>query len=79
VLGLLPCGLLYPAVVGAIARGGAFDGPAALTAFGLDTAPALFGVAFAHQLLVSHRPLINRVSQVFVLAMGVWYLWRGLV
>jgi sulfite exporter TauE/SafE len=76
-LGLLPCGLLYTAVAGAVARGGAVAGAMALTAFGLGTAPALLGISLADAALVRHRLTLNRVSQVFVLVMGVWYLWRG--
>ena len=76
-LGLLPCGLLYSAVAGAVARGGALEGATALLAFGLGTAPALLGISLADTLLVRHRLTLNRVSQVFVLVMGVWYLWRG--
>jgi uncharacterized protein len=77
-LGLLPCGLLYSALVGAVARGGAVDGAVALAMFGLGTAPALFGVSLADDRLARHRFLMNRLSQVFVLAMGVWFLWTGL-
>jgi sulfite exporter TauE/SafE len=76
-LGLLPCGLLYAAVAGAVARGGAVEGALALAAFGVGTAPALLGISLADAALVRHRLTLNRVSQVFVLVMGVWYLWRG--
>ena len=44
----------------------------------LGTAPALLGVSLADTLLVRHRAAVNRLSQVFVLVMGVWFLWRGL-
>jgi hypothetical protein len=76
-LGLLPCGLLYSAVIAAVARGGAFDGALALVLFGIGTAPALFGVSLADELLVRHRTAVNRLSQVVLLAMGVWFLWTG--
>ena len=76
-LGLLPCGLLYSAVAGAVARGGALAGALALTAFGLGTAPALLGLSFADARLLRHRSAMNWLSQAFVLVMGVWYLWRG--
>jgi uncharacterized protein len=76
-LGLLPCGLLYSAVAGAVARGGAVEGALALAAFGLGTAPALLGLSLADATLVRHRVALNRFSHVFVLAMGAWYLWRG--
>jgi hypothetical protein len=77
-LGLLPCGLLYSAVLAAVARGGALEGALALTLFGLGTAPALLGLSLADELLARRRALLNRLSQVFVLAMGAWFLWTGL-
>ena len=77
-LGLLPCGLLYSAVVAAVARGGPFEGATALAAFGLGTAPALLGLSLADTLFLRHRAVMNRFSHVFVLVMGVWFLWRGL-
>jgi uncharacterized protein len=77
-LGLLPCGLLYSAVIAAVARGGALQGAAALALFGLGTAPALLGLSLADHLLSANRALVNRLSQLFILAMGLWFLWRGL-
>lgn len=76
-LGLLPCGLLYTALLGAMAGGGAAAGAAALTAFGLGTVPALIGLSLADTLLVRPRLTLNRLAHLFVLAMGVWFLWRG--
>lgn len=77
-LGLLPCGLLYSAVVAAVARGGPLEGATALAIFGLGTAPALLGLSLADALFLRHRVVMNRFSHVFVLVMGVWFLWRGL-
>lgn len=74
VLGLLPCGLLWSAVIAATALGGAGQGALALALFGLGTAPSLLGLSLADQLLVRHRAWINRVGQAFVLAMGAWFL-----
>lgn len=76
-LGLLPCGLLYTAVIAASPRGGPLDGAVAMAAFGAATAPALLGVSLADHLLGRTRPWLNRLSQAFVLVMGLWYLWRG--
>lgn len=76
-LGLLPCGLIYAAMAGAVARGGALGGSLALAAFGLGTVPALLGVSLADARLVRHRAAVNRYSPLFVLAMGVWFLWTG--
>jgi uncharacterized protein len=77
-LGLLPCGFLYSAVVGAVGLGDAARGAAALALFGLGTAPALLGVSLADELVARHRVLLNRLALVFILAMGAWFLWRGL-
>jgi uncharacterized protein len=77
-LGLLPCGLLYSAVIAAVSRGGALQGAVALAAFGLGTAPALLGLSLADQLLARNRAVANRLSQLFILAMGAWFLWRGI-
>jgi sulfite exporter TauE/SafE len=77
-LGLLPCGFLYSAVIAAVARGGALEGAAALALFGAGTAPALLGVSVADEFLGRNRAVVNRLSQAFLLAMGIWFLWRGL-
>jgi sulfite exporter TauE/SafE len=77
-LGLLPCGLLYSALIAAVARGGPLEGAVALALFGLGTAPALLGVSLADELLVRHRAFVNRLSQVVLLAMGAWFLWTGI-
>jgi len=77
-LGLLPCGLLYAAIIAAVARGGVLQGAVALALFGLGTAPALLGISIADQLLARNRAFVNRLSQLFILAMGAWFLWRGL-
>jgi sulfite exporter TauE/SafE len=69
-LGLLPCGLLYSALIAAVARGGPLEGAAALLAFGVGTAPALLGPSLADELLARHRALLDRLARVFLLAMG---------
>lgn len=78
-LGLLPCGLVYTAVVAAMATGTAAQGALSLVAFGAGTVPALLGVSIADLLLGRHRLAVTRLAHVFVLAWGGWFLWRGLV
>ncbi|MFH1568589.1 MAG: sulfite exporter TauE/SafE family protein, partial [Gemmatimonadota bacterium] len=77
-LGLLPCGLVYAALIAAAALGSPLRGGAGLALFGLGTVPALLGVSVADELLVRHRHLVNRLSQVVILAMGLWFTWKGL-
>jgi sulfite exporter TauE/SafE len=77
-LGLLPCGFLYSAVVAAVSRGGPGEGASALVLFGLGTSPALLGVSLADAFIARNRAFLNRLAQLFILAMGAWFLWRGL-
>ena len=79
VLGLLPCGLLYSAVVAAMATGGAVAGAAGLVLFGMGTAPALLGISLADARFVRRRPFLNRLSHAFVLVMGAWFVWRAVL
>jgi uncharacterized protein len=76
-LGLLPCGLLYSALIGAVSRGGPLGGALALFVFGIGTAPALLGLSLADELLARHHALLDRLTRVFLLAMGVWFVWTG--
>lgn len=78
-LGLLPCGLLYTAVMAAMALGGSAQGFLALVLFGLGTSPALLGISLADALMIRQRASLNRMSSVFVLAMGAWFLWRAVL
>lgn len=77
-LGLLPCGLLYSAVIAAVSRGGPLQGALALVIFGAGTAPALLGLSLADDLLARHREWLNRLAQGFLLVMGITFVWRGL-
>jgi hypothetical protein len=77
-LGLLPCGLLYSALIAAVARGGPVEGAVGLLAFGVGTAPALLGLSLADELLAKHRALLDRLARLFLLAMGAWFIWTGL-
>ena len=78
-LGFLPCGLVYSAVIAAAALGGPAQGGTGLALFGLGTVPAMLGISAADELLVRHRNLINRLSQAVILAMGLWFIWKGIV
>ncbi|MFN8095931.1 MAG: sulfite exporter TauE/SafE family protein [Vicinamibacteria bacterium] len=77
-LGLLPCGLLYSALVAAVSRGSAAGGALAVLLFGLGTTPALLGLSLADELLARRRARADRVAHVFLLAMGLWFVWSGL-
>lgn len=77
VLGLLPCGLVYTAVVGAVAMGSAWRGATALALFGLGTIPALGLLSLADRVVVQSRPLLNLLAHTYVLVAGFLLIWRG--
>lgn len=76
-LGLLPCGLVFSALIAATARGGAVEGGAAVLVFGLGTVPAMLGLSVVDELLLRHRARLHKVSVLLLMAMGAWFLWQG--
>jgi len=45
--GLLPCGLVYVALAGAVAQGGLLDGISYMALFGLGTVPTMLGIGLS--------------------------------
>lgn len=76
-LGFLPCGPLYGMVIAAAGQGGWISGGLGLLLFGLGTLPAMLGLSLADELLARHRAMINRLSIVFLLVMGIWFVGQG--
>ncbi len=77
-LGFLPCPPVYSAVLASAAMGGPVGGGEAVLLFGLGTVPAMLGISIVDELLARHRAVINRLSQVFLLVMGAWFVYQGL-
>ncbi len=76
---LLPCPLLYPAYLYAVARGSAVAGALALGALGVGTAPAMVGYATAvGSVPVRHRARLHRLLGAAFLALGLVPLSHGL-
>lgn len=77
--GLLPCGLVYTAVAGAIAAGSATSGSLFMLLFGLGTIPAMMAVSFAGQYIkLEWRNKMRSVVPVFVGLMAVVLILRGM-
>ena len=77
--GLLPCGLVYSALLLAAATGGPVAGAAGMAVFGLATVPALMVVGLgARALGVRWRQALLRVAGVFIIVVGVQLVLRGL-
>jgi len=76
---LLPCPLLYPAYLYAVARGSPTAGAVALGALGVGTAPAMVGYATAVVAVpVEYRTTLHRLLGVAFLLLGLVPLLHGL-
>lgn len=77
--GLLPCGLVYAALLGAATLASPGDGALFMAAFGLGTWPALVALRMGSGLLGSGaRAWLRKVSPALISAMAVLLILRGL-
>ena len=77
--GFLPCGLVYMALIGAIAGSSAINGAFYMFLFGLGTVPMMsIAVLLGNFLKVSIRNKIQKVIPVFVVIIGLLFILRGL-
>ncbi len=77
--GLLPCGLVYLGVAGAIAAGDAWKGSLFMMMFGLGTLPAMLFVSLASSSIsVEWRSKVRKAVPVFVGAMACVLILRGM-
>ena len=79
-LGFLPCGLIYAALLKSVETAAAPAGALTMLAFGLGTAMALLGMGMASSLAgLGLRRWSNRLAPAGVMLFGAMLLWRGLV
>lgn len=77
--GLLPCGLVYLAIAGAIGTANTMYGILFMVLFGLGTLPMLLMVSMAGNLIsVNIRNRINKVIPFVVVLIGLIFILRGL-
>lgn len=77
--GLLPCGLVYLAVAGAIATGSAINGSLFMIMFGLGTLPAMMLVVVATNVIsLDLRNKIRKAVPVFITVMACVLILRGM-
>ena len=77
--GFLPCGLVYMALFGAIAMGGALQGSIYMVLFGVGTIPLMtVAVYFSSALKGVKRLKVQQLIPVFVVIIGVMFIIRGL-
>ncbi|MBK7122455.1 MAG: sulfite exporter TauE/SafE family protein [Chitinophagaceae bacterium] len=77
--GLLPCGLVYMAVAGAIAAGDVFSSVMFMASFGLGTLPVMWSIAFfGNYIGVSVRQKIRRAYPFMMALMACLLILRGM-
>jgi sulfite exporter TauE/SafE len=77
--GLLPCGLVYMAIAGAIGTGNAAEGTLYMILFGLGTIPMLLTISLAGNIMgQAIRRKINKLIPVMVVVVGLLFILRGL-
>jgi sulfite exporter TauE/SafE len=77
--GLLPCGLVYSALLIAASTGGTLRGAAAMLVFGAGTLPALLVVGLGAGRLSEHtRQILSRAAGLLIVLVGAQLFLRGL-
>lgn len=77
--GLLPCGMVYFAIAGAMATGSVQNSSFFMLAFGLGTLPFMFLAShFGVFLKISVRNTIKKLVPFFIAVMGILLILRGL-
>lgn len=77
--GLLPCGLVYMAIAGALSTGNILYSGLFMAFFGLGTLPAMIAMSFAGGFItISMRNKIKKMIPFILLFMGVLLILRGL-
>lgn len=78
--GLLPCGLIYMALISSVATGNAVHGGLFMLLFGMGTLPAMMAVGFFKQwFTVSLRTRMRKLTPVVLAAAGAILIARGLL
>lgn len=77
--GLLPCGLVYMALISSVATGNPGEGAFFMVMFGMGTLPAMSAVAFVKNLIsITLRNRARRLMPAFVAVVAVLLILRGL-
>ena len=77
--GFLPCGLVYMAVIGAMASGNAIQGSLYMFLFGLGTIPLMTTAIYLGKFLnTTVKQRIQKAIPVFVVIIGLLFVLRGL-
>ncbi len=77
--GILPCGLVYVAVAGAINTGDVISAMLYMALFGAGTIPVMLAISMAGTMIsLKMRVFINKLSPYVIVLLGVLFILRGL-
>ncbi|MCG8330597.1 MAG: sulfite exporter TauE/SafE family protein [Chitinophagales bacterium] len=77
--GLLPCGLVYMGIVGAVTSGTILDSALYMASFGLGTLPLMMATALAGQFIkLEWRVRMRKLIPLFLIAFALLFIFRGL-
>lgn len=77
--GLLPCGLVYVALAGALLTGGAIEGAIYMTLFGLGTIPMMAALPLAKGFMITKMKLNpSKILPIVTIVVGGLFVLRGL-
>ena len=77
--GILPCGLVYVAVAGAINTGDVISAMLYMALFGAGTIPVMLAVSLAGTMIsLKLRIFVNKLSPYVIVLLGVLFILRGL-
>ncbi|MDP6923036.1 MAG: sulfite exporter TauE/SafE family protein [Lutibacter sp.] len=77
--GFLPCGLVYMALIGAVAAGSLSSGALYMAFFGLGTIPLMAFALFLKRGIAPYfRSKIQKIIPVFIVMIGILFILRGL-
>jgi uncharacterized protein len=77
--GLLPCGLVYLGIAGAIATGNSLDGVLFMAMFGFGTLPAMFVLSvFGNAISLKFRSRVNKAMPIFIVTTALLLILRGM-
>jgi uncharacterized protein len=77
--GILPCGLVYVAVAGAINTGDVVSAMAYMALFGAGTIPVMLAVSIAGTMIsLKLRIFVNKLSPYVIVLLGVLFILRGM-